>query len=216
MGNMGKVFEREQARIMRAQGAKLIEICQALKVSKSSASVWVRDVPFVGQKRAQSAHRRPHGQAVAKQKEIQAGIDAGHEYFAHMSRKEFFAAGIALYAGEGTKGHQTVCVTNTDPLIITFYLKWLREFFAIDESRLRVGLYLHENLDLDSAIDYWSRLTDIPLKHFIKPYRATADPARKRSKHVNGCISVRYHCVHTARKILGYMDGLLEYSRFPG
>lgn len=34
---------------------------------------------------------------------------------------------------------------------------WLRRFFEIDESRLRVQLYLHQGLDLAEAVTFWSQ-----------------------------------------------------------
>ena len=56
------------------------------------------------------------------------------------------------------------------------YLTWLRRFFRIDESRLRVKLYLHEGLNLEAAVDFWSQLTAIPFDLFTKPC-----PRRRRS-----------------------------------
>ena len=40
--------------------------------------------------------------------------------------------------------------------MIAFFLAWLRRFFEVDESRLRLRLYLHEGLDLDAANAFWS------------------------------------------------------------
>ena len=47
---------------------------------------------------------------------------------------------------------------NTNPAMIAFFCAWLRRFFTIDESRLRVRVYLHEGLDLDAAEAFWSRV----------------------------------------------------------
>jgi hypothetical protein len=46
VGYRGKVGERERARELRAQAWTISEIVAELGVSKSSASVWVRDVQF--------------------------------------------------------------------------------------------------------------------------------------------------------------------------
>ena len=46
MGYRGKVKEQEKARVLRAQNRTLADIAQTLSVSKSSVSLWVRDVPF--------------------------------------------------------------------------------------------------------------------------------------------------------------------------
>ena len=55
------------------------------------------------------------------------------------------------------------------------FVTWLRHFFDIDESRLRVRLYLHEGLDLDAATRSGATARH-PAEQFRKPYRAVADP----------------------------------------
>lgn len=100
--------------------------------------------------------------------------------------------------------------------IIKFFAQWIRFFFEIDEDRLRGRLYLHEDLDLDALNRFWSEMVAIPLAQFGKPDRAVADLSRKRSKHVHGCFTITYCCSHTARKVLGYMDGLLKSTGIPG
>ena len=90
--------------------------------------------------------------------------------------------GLALYAGEGSKTQHSLCFANSDPRMIYVYVSWLRRFFEIDESKLRIKLYLHDGLDLDAAVEYWSELTRIPLRQFTKPYRAVATrPSAERS-----------------------------------
>ena len=46
---------------------------------------------------------------------------------------------------------------NSDPRMVAFFCSWLRHFFQVDESRLRVRLYLHQGLDLAAAIAFWRR-----------------------------------------------------------
>ena len=54
------------ARMLRAQNLTLADIATELGVSKSSVSLWVRDVPFTPSKRRHGPQRRPHAQRVAK------------------------------------------------------------------------------------------------------------------------------------------------------
>ena len=79
MGYRGKVRERDEARRLRAQSKTLQQIADELKVSKSSVSLWVRDVPFTPSKRRYGAHRRPHPAQVRKLREIKECDEAGHE-----------------------------------------------------------------------------------------------------------------------------------------
>ena len=125
-------------------------------------------------------------------------------------------AGVALYAGEGSKTDGAVAFANSDPRMILFFVTWLRRFFAPDEARLRMRLYLHQGLDLDAAVDFWSTLTGIPPHQFGKPYRAVPDPSIRRSKHPLGCPSVGYSCSRTHRSIMGLVGALLSSTCFPG
>ena len=123
---------------------------------------------------------------------------------------------MALYAGEGTKRDGALRFANRDPRMIFFYYCWLRRFFEIDESRLRVRLYLHEGLDLAASVAYWSALTAIPASQFGKPYRAVPDPSIRRAKHVHGCVTVSYSCSATHRCVMGLVNALLSGTALPG
>ena len=100
--------------------------------------------------------------------------------------------------------------------MIAFFCAWLRRFFEIDESRLRVRLYLHEGLDLSVATAFWSKLTAIPPSQFGKPYRAVPDESIRHSKHVHGCATVGYSCSTTHRSIMGLIGALLSGAAIPG
>jgi hypothetical protein len=125
-------------------------------------------------------------------------------------------AGIALYAGEGAKTDGSVGFANSDPRMIALFLVWLRRFFDVDESRLRIRLYLHEGLDLEAANSFWSELTGIPPSQFWVPYRAVPDASIRRSKHPMGCPSVWLGCSRTHRKVMGLVDALLSSGALPG
>ncbi len=105
---------------------------------------------------------------------------------------------------------------NTDPELVAFFCAWLRRFFEIDESRLRVRVYLHEGLDLDAAEEHWSRVTGIPREQFRKGYRAKADPTIRATKHEHGCVYVRYACSRTHRIVMGLIRALVSSDALPG
>jgi len=226
MGYRGKIAEQNRARDLRAAGWTYNEIAAEVGVSKSSVSLWCRDVepdPDAWAARASAnrnygaRHARPHAQKVRKDEEIARLRAEGRARIAALTEQEFLVAGTALYAGEGSKRDGAVCFANSDPRMILFFATWLRRFFAIDESRLRMRLYLHEGLDLEAAIEFWSQLTGVPSAQFSKPYRAVADPSIRRSKHPMGCASVVYSHSRTLRTVLGLTDALLTCpSVIPG
>jgi hypothetical protein len=218
VGYRGKVNEQTRARQLRGLGWTYDEIAADLSVSKSSVSLWCRDVELDravwDARRAERALpawtlRGPSVRAQRKQAQIEVFAAEGRERIGRLSDREFLVAGTALYAGEGAKTDGCVKLANTDPRIVEFFMAWLRRFFEIDESQLRVKLYLHDGLDLDGASDFWSTLTGIPLTQFTKPYRAVPDPSIRRSKHPLGCPSVSYSCATAHRAIMGLVQALL-------
>jgi hypothetical protein len=216
MGYRGKVELKEKARLMRAESRTLQDIATTLGVSKSSVSLWVRDVAFVPGPRQPSINRRPHPQHLAKVAEIARCDEEGAERIGVLGDPAFLAAGVALYAGEGAKRDGHMLFANTDVKMVTFFCAWLRRFFAIDEQRLRVRVYLHEGLNLDAAEAFWSRTTGVPRDQFRAPYRAKADPSIRLAKHEHGCVYVGYSCSHTHREIMGLIRALLSSSAIPG
>jgi len=216
MGYRGKVDAQARARAMRAEGMVLAEIATELGVAKSSVSRWVSDVPFIPSARRTGLQRRPNRLRVRRLAEI-ADLDAeGVERIGVLSDHAFLAAGVALYAGEGSKRDGVVQFTNSDPGMMRFFCTWLRTHFDVDESKLRVRLYLHEGLDLDAAQTFWVGLTGIPIEQFLKAYRAVPDAGIRHTKHVHGCASVRYYSARTHRAIMGMVRALLSTGSIPG
>jgi transcriptional regulator with XRE-family HTH domain len=220
MGYRGKTSEQNRARDLRAQGWTYNEICAELKVSKSSVSLWCRDVPVdqvvwarkLRESRRFGARTRINSLARRRQEQIDQLRSEGTERIGRLSEEAFLVAGVALYAGEGAKTDGAVKFANSDPRMIVFFIAWLRHFFKVDESRLRLRLYLHIGLDLEAAEVFWSDLTGIPTEQFTKAYRAVADPSIRRSKHPMGCPSVSYSCSETHRAVMGLVDALLSCS----
>jgi transcriptional regulator with XRE-family HTH domain len=218
MGYGGKVAEQHRARELRAQSWTLADIATELGVSKSSVSLWVRDVEFAPRPRSRGhASHRPHPLHIAKLAEIERCRREGAERVGQLSEREFLVLGLALYAGEGGKTPgDGLRFANSDPRMIATFLAWLRHFFEIDERRLRLKLYLHADLDLDAAIEFWVGVTGIPAAQFSKPYRAVADATMRTNRHVFGCPGIVYSSTPTHRRVTGMIEAILSSPALPG
>ena len=139
MGYGGKVREQRRARELRAQSWTLQDIATELGVSKSSVSLWVRDVEFVPNPRRRSHWTRtnPHPLHLAKLAEVERCHREGAERIGVLSEREFLVLGAALYAGEGAKTRDTLAFANSDPRLIRIFVTWLRRFF--DDRRVEVS-----------------------------------------------------------------------------
>jgi hypothetical protein len=215
MGYRGKVREQEQARALRAQAWTLADIAARLGVSKSSVSLWVRDIDVTTRARRAGRRRAPNRLERAKQEEISRLRAAGRERIGRLNDRDLLVAGVALYAGEGGKRDGAVQFSNSNPAMVNLFCVWFRRFFCPDEARLRVRLYLHVGLDLTEATAFWSNVTGIPSSQFGKAYRAVADPSIRLSKHRLGCATVVYNCSRTHREVVGLVDGLLHGDALP-
>lgn len=101
---------------------------------------------------------------------------------------------VTLYWGEGYKagGAHGVDFANSDPLMITVFLQFLRQVCRVDEQRLRVFLYCYANQKPEQLIDFWSQHTKIPKDQFTKPYVRMDFRKEKIGKMRHGLVHIRY------------------------
>jgi transcriptional regulator with XRE-family HTH domain len=217
MGHAGKVEEQIRARELRAEAWTLQEIADELGVSKSSASLWCRDVEFTPKprNRGHSGHK-PHPLHVKKLAEIECCRVKAEQMIGALSERDLLMFCLALYAGEGSKTDGSVIFANSDPLLIAVFISWLRSFFKVDEKRLRMKIYLHSDLDLVAATRFWSEVSKIPVEQFRTPYRVNVGPTRRTNRHVNGCATVSYNCSLTHRRVMAMIAAVTSPFRIPG
>lgn len=216
MGYRGKTTERAKARELRAQNMTLADIAAELGVATSSVSAWVRDVSFTPSPRRYGPRVRPNALMQRKQAEIDELLAQGRARIAELSEREFLVAGAALYAGEGGKTDGSVNFVNSDPRIVALFLAWLRHFFVIDEDRLKLRVYLHEDLDLGAASRYWADVCGIPVERHNKAIRPKAAAVRKAVRHEMGLVRLDYSCSRTHREVMGLVSALLTCDLLPG
>jgi transcriptional regulator with XRE-family HTH domain len=108
VGYRGKVEEQAKARELRAHGLTLLDIATQLGVSKSSVSVWVRDVDFEPRARRTGARRRaPNKLQLAKEAEIAGALEVGRQRIGLLTERELLVAGdesrlrVKLYLHHG-------------------------------------------------------------------------------------------------------------------
>lgn len=121
-------------------------------------------------------------------------------------------AGVILYWGEGAKlrgKNASIDFANSNSVMIKVFVRFLREICGVDEKRLRVYLYCYSNQDIESLLNYWYKITCIPLHQFTKPYVRKDFLPEKIGTMEYGMIHVRY----ADKKLLIQMDNWIkEYS----
>ena len=104
MGYRGKLAEQQQARRLRRTGLPLAEIAATLGVSRSSVSLWVRDVEFTPLPRPPRGRRRaPNALQRRKQAEVDRLVEEGRSRVGRLSERSSWSPGSRCTRGKGPR-----------------------------------------------------------------------------------------------------------------
>ena len=196
---------RAQARELRSQGLTYKEIVARLGVSKSSVSLWVRDLPREGRLSSSEWRKRSARSSRAywaAQRQVsearRAAISAAAtEEIAALTHRELIIAGAIAYWCEGARNKpfrraDRVIFTNADAGLIRFFLRFL-DAAGVARDRLIFRLYIHESADLARAQQFWMSVTGAPLDQFRRPFLKPHNPRTVRKntgEEYHGCLRI--------------------------
>jgi len=82
----------------------------------------------------------------------------------------FHAAGCMLYWAEGSKDRNTVKITNSDPEVLRFFVRFLRTYFEVADENLRVSCNLFaDHVDMRYKIEqFWLDQLELPQTSLCK------------------------------------------------
>lgn len=202
---------KNNAVTLRKSGYSLNEIQRAMNVPKNTLSVWMRDISLSVKAKMKLSTKIRHGQLIAsenKKRKIQTDLDqyllAGQKLVNKFSinKNNSLLLCSLIYWCEGAKDiYSGVRFMNSDPNLIKTFLLLLRNSFVLNENKFRACLHLHKYHDIKIQIQFWSDATKIPTHQFIKPF-SKANTGKRIRDGYNGCISIRYHDVNLARRLL--------------
>ncbi|AKJ12643.1 hypothetical protein ABB07_22215 [Streptomyces incarnatus] len=194
---------RERARELRRQGWTYNEIQAELGCSKSSVSLWVRDLPHPEPKRTPEEQRARMNAGLARlraeqDRERAATKQAAAATIGELSDRELFILGVALYWAEGTKDkpharRESVEFVNSDPTMITVFLAWL-DLLGVERDRLHCRVMIHESADVDAAERYWAALVGVDRALLGKTTLKKHNPTTVRKNtgdRYRGCLGIK-------------------------
>ena len=178
---MAKSKKQIQARSLRMRGKSIKAIAKKISVSKSSVSIWCRDIALTASQIAKLHENMVKGsyagrmkgariQKERKEEKIRGYLSDGLKDIGKLSDREFFIAGLCLYWGEGNKKTGGVRFSNSDPKIIEFIIKWFRQILKISSDRFCIYVNInriHKKRG-EAVKKFWIDLTGIPAKQFRK------------------------------------------------
>lgn len=178
---MAKSEQRIQARELRRKGESVKDIADKLGVSKSTASMWVRDIILNLKQLEKLRQKMLRGSELGRtkgaftQKQRRINLEKSLEKQAirdirDLNDRELLVSGLCLYWGEGSKKQRELSWCNSDPYIINFMILWLKKCYGIEKDRLAANVAINEiHKEREEVVrKYWSDITHLPLTQFTK------------------------------------------------
>lgn len=178
---MAKSRERLLARELRRKGESIREIAKNVGVTKSSVSLWCRDIVLSTAQVQKLVEREKKGSAIGrmrawewhrneKRSRFEKFHKIGYDEVLVQNNNDLFLLGLAIYWSEGSKNDGRTLLTNSDPYMIALYVRWLMECFGVQSSQITCRVTINElHGDRREEIEkYWSEVVGLPLTQFTK------------------------------------------------
>ena len=175
---MTKFLERSEVIKLRLQGKSYSEIKQIVNVSKSSLSLWLRNVQLtekqisgLKEKKIRSVERFIKSMKIKRQIRLETYLNNQKHKWLPLSEREEFIAGLFLYSGEGNKvSSNSISISNTDPSVIKFSYYWMQNCLLIPREKIFLKLHLYDDMNIEEETNFWSKEIGIDKKQFKRPY----------------------------------------------
>lgn len=227
---LSKTLKNKAIRL-RLRGRSYNEIRRILGIaSKGTLSCWFKDLelPFNAKKRLENniEFARKHGLFAFNDRRTKA-INIENAQIRSMafkkvpklSYKNLFLIGIALYWGEGYQSEKNkkalyVSFVNSNPFMITLFLRFLREILKIKDEKIKAHIRIHPNIHQEQAVKFWHKVTRLPCDRFRITRQISSASKLKRPPHSlpHGTIDIRMNDRRLFFKMKGYLDGLAFQS----
>jgi transcriptional regulator with XRE-family HTH domain len=196
---------RAKARDLRKQGLNYEQIAAELGVSKSSVSLWVRDLPRPAGLSPEACRERSAARVSeywaaerpAREAALMVVRNAAMAEIGQLTERELLIAGAVTYWCEGGKNKphrrdDRVSFINSDPGLVRFFLRFL-EVAGVERELLIFRVYVHENADVASAQHFWLDVTRARPAQFRPPTLKRNNPATVRKNtgsDYHGCLRI--------------------------
>ncbi len=143
------------------------EIRKQVHVSKGTLSKWLEDYPLTegrilelrraGWKKGEASRERFRRTMRAKSDARDRKVyERQMKRFVKISKESLFIAGLMLYVAEGDKKTKAdIAFTNTDPILVRFFVRWIVRFLELPKDKMRIQLHLYEGMDIQAEEKFW-------------------------------------------------------------
>ena len=167
-------------------------IASELKVAKSPVSVWVRDIPLTPDQIERLRQQNPAFNAQLR---------------GQSRRRE--------QAHEGSRRRNSVILTNSDPDMLAFFLRFLRRCYGVSGERVRLSCncFLNNGLNQTQIEEYWLNYLGLSRESLCKTIVNRLSRASGGTKRTlpYGTARVAVHSTEISQSIYGAIQ---EYANF--
>lgn len=209
---MARVLDKQKAIKLRLEGKSYSEIKSLMGISKSTLSGWLAPYPLsetkIRELRDWNSRRIENFRITfrnKREKRLKEVYEKVKNRIKNIHGRELFISGLFLYWGEGSKTNKnSVALTNTNPAMLKFFIKWLVTCFNVDKKKMKVGLHLYSDMDIDNSKKYWSNELRLSLGQFRKPYikKTLSSDITYKNGFGKGTCSVMLDCQDIAEPVL--------------
>jgi len=209
--------EKNKTFDLRKQGKSYKQISDLLKVSKSTVSLWLKNVDWskdikerlIEESKITSRKRLTDLNGLRKNRledhYAKAEKEATKE-FKKLRDDRLFITGINLYWGEGDKVFKNgiVRISNIDEKLLKIFNDFLQMICRVAVDKIRAGILLYPDLDPDECLKFWSENVRISASRFFKSTVIQGKHKEKRSGY--GVCIVSVHDKYLKKKMLVWLD----------
>ncbi len=209
---MARFKEKNEALRLRALGMSYSQIKQILKIGKGTLSCWLRNYPLSKERISELRDRNEvriekfrETMRVKRESRLKQTYKEQKKLILPLNKRELFIAGLFLYWGEGAKSRPTdITVSNTDPSMIKFFIRWMTECLKVEKTKMSVDLHLYQDMEIEKEVEYWSTTLSLPTNQFIRPYvkQTLLSGINHKGGFGHGTCNIRVSNARLAEKVL--------------
>jgi hypothetical protein len=167
---------------------------------------WAENIIRYNKWRAQEARRK------AEETIARAASEIGQ-----LSQRELQLIGAALYWAEGSKGSRwRLRFTNTDAGMVRLMMRFFRESCQVPTARFSAHIHLHPHISERRALAFWSALTGLSPRQFIRPQRVVSRSSRGKRpirRLPFGTLHITINNGDVRNRVTGWIHGLQARGR---
>lgn len=130
-----------------------------------------------------------------------------------LEEAKLYGLGMGLYWGEGTKANpDSIRLGNSDPLLISKFIKFLFKFLGIKKKDLKFWLQIFSDINPEEAIAFWVKKLKIKPEQITKPtitISGSIGTYRKKSNY--GVLSVYYNNKKARNLIIDLLASVAQW-----